>query len=1029
MEEQVLRPRSAVDNYGSVESQPLGASGRAGRPRRRWYWAAGVVLLAAPFVFFLIQLARPPARNVGGCVVPSAPIEGSAWPAMPDPFSTVSPMDLGFLQAKRTALTMPGQIFGDLRLGARAGHPLPTNTWYQNMLMHDDGGRYNAAENKAYTIPYVVDTAVRDVGSANKNDSQTGAGTIPNGLRVHHPHLIGSERIVQLAYDERAALQIGSLEAVEQQIVAASQPTTELALTLEWASSFRAGAVMRTPIVRGMALVTMEYEMLTPLISAQMMLSGRPIVDGKVKMECVEESLSGATPNEQSVTVQSHVELHFRESDFTWLVFFSKPTPVQCSQSPVGIGKDFFRLEASDIMRSGVVRVALVNNCTTGSSADHCDDDSRGKGRDQAMFTDLVLRHKSVYPTGASNVQFIFPVEGSAEEKLTLGFDWRVKHMDPNTNLQMQTMTAAEMDRLNTQGECIEPLMYALPHHVEDMQWSVGSTNLVSDFGCLRTMHGISCPVSGGRWTMTIQLHGISFSAPRAIRHEMKHAIERALHVDIDYDVAENFRRGAGDTYFSGKQLAKLARIIVIADEVGFDKTRVKQAVHRLTQRCEIWLNGSAESPLLYDNMWGGMVSCGCTFDEQKRTCVNSYPECPALTNPGQNFGHGYYNDHHFHYGYHIYAAAVASKFDPDWGKKYFQHVLTLIRDIANPSKKDLSFHPWRHKDWFLGSSWASGIANIGGKPYPNGRNQESSSEAVAAYEAVALYGSAMASIFGGAPWGLPATADAKNATVSQQIRDLGRVLLAMEVRTAKRYWHVVKGRYPGPFDQIYPDVYKPYAIDGALHAHYGGPPGARVGAPAPARLQEVLQCQSDLHGRVLENFRLSGGRNRWRLEAGLGWRHEDSQELILDGRREWPLADQFAVLDCHAAPGGHKHAADVGLRRARGDGWMVQQCDPRVRESSRDARRTGAKRCGTGAHTSLRARFCRSGLGSRKSFPGRRVLSSIIYVVLVTHCSALRWPPLLAFGGTLGDPPDCIAFPHHSEICAHTSATAQWHS
>lgn len=32
----------------------------------------------------------------------------------------------------------------------------------------------------------------------------------------------------------------------------------------------------------------------------------------------------------------------------------------------------------------------------------------------------------------------------------------------------------------------------------------------------------------------------------------------------------------------------------------------------------------------------------------------------------------------------------------------------------------------------------------IGGKPYPNGRNQESVSEAISAYEGVALYGDAM---------------------------------------------------------------------------------------------------------------------------------------------------------------------------------------------------------------------------------------------------------------------------------------------
>lgn len=35
------------------------------------------------------------------------------------------------------------------------------------------------------------------------------------------------------------------------------------------------------------------------------------------------------------------------------------------------------------------------------------------------------------------------------------------------------------------------------------------------------------------------------------------------------------------------------------------------------------------------------------------------------------------------------------------------------------------------------------------GDPYPNGRNQESSAESIAAYEAVALYGLAASGVFG----------------------------------------------------------------------------------------------------------------------------------------------------------------------------------------------------------------------------------------------------------------------------------------
>jgi endo-1,3(4)-beta-glucanase len=124
----------------------------------------------------------------------------------------------------------------------------------------------------------------------------------------------------------------------------------------------------------------------------------------------------------------------------------------------------------------------------------------------------------------------------------------------------------------------------------------------------------------------------------------------------------------------------------------------------------EIWTNGSAIAPFLFDNKWKGVISCGCNYDDDDMGCTNTYPDCPALTEPGMDFGNGFYDDHHFHYGYHIYASAVLAKFDPHWGKAFFEKVLALVRDVANPSSSDPFFPTFRHKDWFMGSSWASGV-------------------------------------------------------------------------------------------------------------------------------------------------------------------------------------------------------------------------------------------------------------------------------------------------------------------------------
>ena len=62
-----------------------------------------------------------------------------------------------------------------------------------------------------------------------------------------------------------------------------------------------------------------------------------------------------------------------------------------------------------------------------------------------------------------------------------------------------------------------------------------------------------------------------------------------------------------------------------------------------------------------------------------------------------------------------------------------------LIRDIANPSDADPLYPPMRHKDWFVGHSWAGGLF-----PSASGRNQESTSEAVNAWYAIALFGDAI---------------------------------------------------------------------------------------------------------------------------------------------------------------------------------------------------------------------------------------------------------------------------------------------
>lgn len=102
---------------------------------------------------------------------------------------------------------------------------------------------------------------------------------------------------------------------------------------------------------------------------------------------------------------------------------------------------------------------------------------------------------------------------------------------------------------------------------------------------------------------------------------------------------------------------------------------------------------------------------------------------------------------------------------------------------FSNPTHLMFTFMDGR----FLGNSWASGIALFGSRPYLNGRNQESSSEAIAAYEGVAMFGSVMMKAFGN---GVSTNQSYnENAQVACQIFNVGRFLATTEIRSADRYW------------------------------------------------------------------------------------------------------------------------------------------------------------------------------------------------------------------------------------------------
>ncbi|MDB6031786.1 MAG: glycoside hydrolase family 81, partial [Verrucomicrobiales bacterium] len=120
-------------------------------------------------------------------------------------------------------------------------------------------------------------------------------------------------------------------------------------------------------------------------------------------------------------------------------------------------------------------------------------------------------------------------------------------------------------------------------------------------------------------------------------------------------------------------------------------------------------------------------------------------------------------NDHHFHYGYFIKAAAEMARLDPAWAQRWKGMVNLLIRDIASPDRNDRLFPFMRAMDPYAGHSWASGHAR-----FADGNNNESSSEAMNAWCGIILWG---------------------EATGDQAVRDLGIWLFTTEMNAINEYW------------------------------------------------------------------------------------------------------------------------------------------------------------------------------------------------------------------------------------------------
>ncbi|KAL9028639.1 MAG: hypothetical protein Q9196_003031 [Gyalolechia fulgens] len=280
-------------------------------------------------------------------------------------------------------------------------------------------------------------------------------------------------------------------------------------------------------------------------------------------------------------------------------------------------------------------------------------------------------------------------------------------------------------------GDVPQLLMFALPHHVESF---TGPTPFAkTSLRIQTTTKGIATAVFADSWTLLeanlptdmgfAPWNGSLPQGSRSARTLSPAAVSvinmvAASEIRQDMDNQTNL----DSMYFSGKALSKFATLIYTVQEM---------CDSRQTSRNSPW--------------W-------------------------------QDFGNANYNDHHFHYGYFIHAAAIIAYLDPQWLQLNKGWVNMLVRDAANPSTSDPYFPFSRMFDWYHGHSWAKGLFESA-----DAKDEESSSEDAFFAYAVKMWG---------------------RVTGDRSMEARGNLMLAVLARTLRNYFLLQdgNGNHPAEF-------------------------------------------------------------------------------------------------------------------------------------------------------------------------------------------------------------------------------------
>ena len=291
-----------------------------------------------------------------------------------------------------------------------------------------------------------------------------------------------------------------------------------------------------------------------------------------------------------------------------------------------------------------------------------------------------------------------------------------------------EVTTTYRVETKTMKGESAPSYLALFPHHYKNQNLELTEQGYDSLRGRLKL-------VQSNEFRTTLPFHGLMpfFPEPTSASYDrtrLNQLLEKVvagkeLFTDSKDELVRQAIKTSGgvlkrnDTYFGGKQIAHISRLIPIADGSGNLDVRNK-LIAALRNELVDWFTatpGEKDHYFYYDKQCGGLIGMNASF--------YAYD----------------YTDHHFHYAHFVYAAAILSLYDSDFKDDYGPMVELLINDYNSPKRNHSKFPHLRMMDPYEGHCWANGRGGWGEELEDDGNDQESSSESMHAWQAIALWG------------------------------------------------------------------------------------------------------------------------------------------------------------------------------------------------------------------------------------------------------------------------------------------------